>query len=73
MVVVEDVVVRSDFFGNDDEWEEEEIFGTSNLKEMNNVDVNVGTEDDWEDEGIFYLSTEHNDEDEDAWNDDLKS
>eukprot|EP00957_Ditylum_brightwellii_P173953 13243556-Ditylum_brightwellii.AAC.1 len=28
MVVVEDVVERSDFFGNENDWEEEGIFGT---------------------------------------------
>eukprot|EP00957_Ditylum_brightwellii_P111164 8476216-Ditylum_brightwellii.AAC.1 len=64
MVVVEDVVERSESFGNEDDWEEEGIFGTSNCEEMDNVDVEVGAEDDLEDEGIFYSSTEHNDEDE---------
>eukprot|EP00957_Ditylum_brightwellii_P147683 11246475-Ditylum_brightwellii.AAC.1 len=73
MVVVEDVVERSEFFGNDDEWEEEGIFGTGNLEDMNNFDVDVGVEDDWEDEGIVYSCTEHNDEDKDVCNDELKS
>eukprot|EP00957_Ditylum_brightwellii_P145973 11116236-Ditylum_brightwellii.AAC.1 len=53
MVVVEDVVERSDFFGNEDDWEEEGIFGTGNCEEMNNVDVKVGAEDDWEMEEFF--------------------
>eukprot|EP00957_Ditylum_brightwellii_P089198 6792754-Ditylum_brightwellii.AAC.1 len=39
---------------------------------MNNFDVDVGTDDDWEDEG-FFSYTEHNDEDKDVCNDDLKS
>eukprot|EP00957_Ditylum_brightwellii_P164432 12518721-Ditylum_brightwellii.AAC.1 len=40
---------------------------------MNNFDVDVGAEDDWEDEGILYLCTEHNNEDKNVCNDDLKS
>jgi len=64
MVVLEDVVERSEFFGNEDNWGEEGLFLTGNSDEMNNVDVEVGAEDDWEDEGIFYSCTEHNDEDE---------
>eukprot|EP00957_Ditylum_brightwellii_P037558 2840477-Ditylum_brightwellii.AAC.1 len=53
MVVVEKAVGRSDFFGNEDDWEEDGIFRTGSSDEMNNVDVEVGAEDDWEDEGIF--------------------
>eukprot|EP00957_Ditylum_brightwellii_P111666 8517354-Ditylum_brightwellii.AAC.1 len=73
MIVVEDVVERSECFGNEDEWEEKGIFGTGNLEEMNNVGVDIGVEDDWEDEGTFYSCTEHNDEDADVCDDDLKS
>eukprot|EP00957_Ditylum_brightwellii_P039178 2963029-Ditylum_brightwellii.AAC.1 len=62
MVVVEDVVERSEIFGNKDDWEEEGIFGTGNLEKMNNVDDEVGAEDDWEDKGIFDSCAEHNDE-----------
>eukprot|EP00957_Ditylum_brightwellii_P121442 9261642-Ditylum_brightwellii.AAC.1 len=39
MVVVENAVKRSDFFWNEDDWEEEGIFGTGDSDEMNNVDV----------------------------------
>eukprot|EP00957_Ditylum_brightwellii_P140361 10694796-Ditylum_brightwellii.AAC.1 len=64
MVVVGNVVERSEFFGNDDDWEEEGIFGTGNCEEMSNVCVEIGAENDWEDEGIFDSCAEHNDEDE---------
>eukprot|EP00957_Ditylum_brightwellii_P195337 14882942-Ditylum_brightwellii.AAC.1 len=73
MVVVEIVVGRSEFFGNEDDWEEEGIFGTGNSEEMNTVDVEVGAEDDWEDDGVFHSCKEHNDEDESVCDDDLKS
>eukprot|EP00957_Ditylum_brightwellii_P072475 5507462-Ditylum_brightwellii.AAC.1 len=73
MVVAEDVVERSECFGNEDDWEEEGIFGTGNLEEMNNADFDVGTEDDWEDEGNLYSCTEYNDEDKYVCNNDLKS
>eukprot|EP00957_Ditylum_brightwellii_P029253 2211224-Ditylum_brightwellii.AAC.1 len=52
MVVVEDVLERSEYLGNEDDWEEEGILGTGNCEEMNNFDVEVSAEDDWEDEGI---------------------
>eukprot|EP00957_Ditylum_brightwellii_P148783 11327209-Ditylum_brightwellii.AAC.1 len=51
MVVVEAVVGRGEYFGNDDGWEKEGVFGTGNIDEMNNADVEVGAGDDWEDEG----------------------
>eukprot|EP00957_Ditylum_brightwellii_P048367 3671024-Ditylum_brightwellii.AAC.1 len=73
MVVVENVVGRSELFGNENNWEEEGIFGTGKCDEMNNIYVEVGAKDDWEDEGIFYSCTAHNDEDESVCDDDLKS
>eukprot|EP00957_Ditylum_brightwellii_P192314 14639838-Ditylum_brightwellii.AAC.1 len=36
MVVAEDVVERSEFFRNENDWDKEGIFGTGNLGEMNN-------------------------------------
>eukprot|EP00957_Ditylum_brightwellii_P192175 14629007-Ditylum_brightwellii.AAC.1 len=45
------ILLKGVVFGNEDDWEEEGIFGNGNLKEMNNVVVEVGAEDDWEDEG----------------------
>eukprot|EP00957_Ditylum_brightwellii_P136587 10415697-Ditylum_brightwellii.AAC.1 len=73
MVVVENAVGRSDFFGNEDDWKEEGIFGTGNSDVMNNVDVEVGAEDDWGNEGVFYSCKEHNNEDEIVCDDGLKS
>eukprot|EP00957_Ditylum_brightwellii_P014680 1106708-Ditylum_brightwellii.AAC.1 len=78
MVVVEDVVERSDIFGNDNEWKEERIFGTDNLEEMNSFHVDVGTEDDWEDRDFFIhlhsimmkMKIEQIDVDGELWNDD---
>eukprot|EP00957_Ditylum_brightwellii_P027097 2048257-Ditylum_brightwellii.AAC.1 len=55
MVVVENVVEMSEFFGNEDDWEEEGIFGNDKCEEMNNIDVEVGAEDDWEDEDFFFM------------------
>eukprot|EP00957_Ditylum_brightwellii_P047458 3604529-Ditylum_brightwellii.AAC.1 len=40
---------------------------------MKNVDGEVGAEDDWEDEGIFYSCKDHDNEDEDVCDDNLKS
>eukprot|EP00957_Ditylum_brightwellii_P047871 3636482-Ditylum_brightwellii.AAC.1 len=74
MVVVEDVVDRSECFENEDEWEDKGIFGTSNLEEMNNFDVDIGAEDDWEEDwenrGMFMTSREQIDVNEELWDDD---